>query len=185
MIETLLQLDGNILLFIQEYIRNPILDPLMIGITHLGDAGIFWILLTAVLLLFKKTRQAGLVSALALVFSLVINNLWLKNMVARTRPYEVMDSLRLMIEQQHDFSFPSGHSGASFASAFACWKMLPRKWGIACLILAVLIAVSRLYVGVHYPSDVLGGIATGIFCGFLAWKVNEFLIRKKMGKGID
>lgn len=180
--EYLLQLDGNILLFIQEHIRNPITDPVMIGITHLGDSGIIWILLTLGLLLFKKTRKAGIVSALALIFSLLINNVWLKNMVARTRPYEVLDRLKLMIEKQHDFSFPSGHSGASFASAFALWKTLPKKWGIAALVLASLIALSRLYVGVHYPSDVLGGILTGILCGFLAWKFWGILEKKYQSK---
>ena len=71
-----------------------------------------------------------------------------------------------IIEQQHDFSFPSGHTCASFAAAFALYRTLPRKWGIACLVLAALISFSRLYVGVHYPSDVLGGVVVGIFAGW-------------------
>lgn len=171
-------LDAEILLFIQEYIRNPFLDPIMKWITHLGDSGLIWILLTIGLLLFKKTRKAGIASAFALIFSLMINNFWLKNMIARTRPYEVVENLKLLIEKQSDFSFPSGHSGASFASAFALWKTLPKKWGIAALVLASLIAFTRLYVGVHYPTDVLGGILTGILCGFLAWKLLGILQKK-------
>ena len=89
--ETFFQIDGNILLWIQEHIRNPILDPVFEGITHLGDAGIFWILLTAALLCFRKTRKAGIVSAAALIGSLLVNNVCLKNWVGRVRPYEVVD----------------------------------------------------------------------------------------------
>ena len=88
--ETFFQIDGNILLWIQENIRNPVLTPVMKAITHLGDAGIFWILLTVILLCFKKTRRAGIVSAIALILSLLVNNLCLKNLVNRTRPYELV-----------------------------------------------------------------------------------------------
>ena len=134
--DTILQLDQNILLFIQEYIRHDWMDWFWKGITHLGDFGIFWILLTIVLLIPKKTRKAGVASALALIIGTLITNVAIKNVVARIRPYEVIQELELMIEKQKDFSFPSGHTCASFASAFAiykCKKVFPKKWRIAAM----------------------------------------------------
>ena len=122
MIEMLLNLDGNILLWIQEYLRNDFLSPIMIFITSLGNAGIIWILITAILLLFKKTRKVGFLSVCALLGSLLINNVILKNLVARVRPYEVVNGLHLMIEKQVDWSFPSGHTGSSFASAVVFYR---------------------------------------------------------------
>ena len=166
MLEFLQELDGNILLFIQEYLRQPWMDGIWKTITHLGDAGMFWIVTAIVLLIWKRTRKAGLSASLALIIGALITNVALKNLMARIRPYEVVAGLTRIIEQQHDFSFPSGHTCASFAAAFALYRTLPRKWGIACLVLAALISFSRLYVGVHYPSDVLGGVVVGIFAGW-------------------
>ena len=100
--DAILQLDQNILLFIQEYIRHDWMDWFWKGITHLGDFGIFWILLTIVLLIPKKTRKAGLASALALIIGTLITNVAIKNVVARIRPYEVIQELDLMIEKQKD-----------------------------------------------------------------------------------
>ncbi len=157
----LLTLDGNLLLWIQEYLRNDFLTPIMTFITRLGDAGIIWIAISVLLLFFKKTRPIGLMAFLALMGSVVINNLILKHLVARIRPYEVVDGLTLLIEKQNDFSFPSGHSGASLAASVVFLKKAPKKFGIPALILALLICFSRLYVGVHYPTDVLAGICTG------------------------
>ncbi|MCC8051805.1 MAG: phosphatase PAP2 family protein [Clostridiales bacterium] len=161
-------MEETILLFIQEHIRNPILDPIFKTITHLGDKGIFWIILTVILLSVKKTRAAGICSACALLSSFLVNNLLLKNLFNRTRPYEVIEGLTCIIQPAADASFPSGHTGASFASAVAIYRNIPRKYGILLLILASLIAFSRLYVGIHYPTDVLGGLATGIALGILA-----------------
>lgn len=155
------------------------------GITHLGDFGIFWILLTIVLLIPKKTRKAGLASALALIIGTLITNVAIKNVVARIRPYEVIQELELMIEKQKDFSFPSGHTCASFASAFAiykCKEVFPKKWRIAAMVLATLIALSRLYVGVHYPTDVLGGLIVGLFSGWAGWKIEELIMKKRAEK---
>lgn len=175
----MLSIDGNILLFIQEHIRNSICDPIFQGITHLGDAGIFWILLTIVLLFFKKTRKAGIYSACALVGSVIVNNLILKNLINRTRPYEVIEGLKLLGKPATDASFPSGHTGASFASAVAMFKNLPRKYAILLIVLAALIAFSRLYIGIHYPTDILGGLVTGIGLGLLVNIVGDRILRKR------
>ena len=183
--DTILQLDQNILLFIQEYIRHDWMDWFWKGITHLGDFGIFWILLTIVLLIPKKTRKAEVASALALIIGTLITNVAIKNVVARIRPYEVIQELELMIEKQTDFSFPSGHTCASFASAFAiykCKEVFPKKWRIAAMVLATLIALSRLYVGVHYPTDVLGGLIVGLFSGWAGWKIEELIMKKRAEK---
>ena len=183
--DAILQLDQNILLFIQEYIRHDWMDWFWKGVTHLGDFGIFWILLTIVLLIPKKTRKAGLASALALIIGTLITNVAIKNVVARVRPYEVIQELELMIEKQKDFSFPSGHTYASFASAFAiykCKEVFPKKWRIAAMVLATLIALSRLYVGVHYPTDVLGGLIVGLFSGWAGWKIEELIMKKRAEK---
>lgn len=173
MVEMLLNLDGNILLWIQEYLRNDFLTPIMTFITSLGNAGIIWILITVVLLFPKKTRKVGILSACALLGSLVVNNVILKNLVARIRPYEVVDGLHLLIEKQVDWSFPSGHTGSSFASAVVLYKNLPKKYGVMALILASLIAFSRLYVGVHYPSDVLAAVITGSIIGYIVDKIGK------------
>lgn len=161
MLESLLQLDGAILLWIQEHVRQDFLSPVVKFITHLGDAGWCWILLAVILLIVKKTRKIGLVTAVPLLSSYVVNNLILKNLVARVRPYEAVDGLQRIIEAQSDFSFPSGHSASSFAAAVVIFMLCPRKYGVPALVLAFLIALSRLYVGVHYPTDVLTGVISG------------------------
>lgn len=159
------QIDAAILLWIQEYLRVGFLTPVITFITHLGDSGIFWIALTLILLAFKRTRRIGLTCAVSMIIGLVVTNLILKNWVARIRPYEMIEGLHLLIERQKDFSFPSGHATNSFAAAWVIFCMVPRKYGVPALILACLIAFSRLYVGVHYPTDVLAGTLIGIAAG--------------------
>ena len=174
----ILDFDAGILLFIQEYIRQDFLTPLVKFITHLGDAGWFWIALSVVLLFFKKTRRAGITALLALLIGALITNVALKNLVARIRPYEVIEDLHLLIEKQSDYSFPSGHTCASFAAGLVYLKMLPRRYGVAAILLAVLIAFSRLYVGVHYPTDILGGILVGSFAAWAAYRLSEGIGKK-------
>lgn len=166
--EAFFEFEGRILLFVQEYFRNDFLTPLFRGITALGNAGIFWILLAIVFLLNPKMRRVGVMGLLALLLSVLVNNLLLKNIVARTRPYEVIEGLSYLGKRPSDFSFPSGHTAASFAAAAAFYRGLPRRTGIPLLIVAGLIAFSRIYLGVHFPSDVLVGAADGIILGLTA-----------------
>lgn len=161
MIDTLLKLDGDILLWIQNNLRAGWLDPIMKFITYLANGGALWIGICVLLLILKKTRTTGLVCSCSLAATFLINNIILKNIVARTRPYEVVEGLNRIIGAQSDYSFPSGHSGASFAVAVVMFMEMPKKYGVPALIVAMLIALSRLYVGVHYPSDVIAGILTG------------------------
>ncbi len=179
MLETLLNLDGNILLFIQEFIRNPLITPIVIFITSLGDGGKIWIAATILLLIPEKTRKIGMMSALALLGSLIINNNIIKNIIARPRPYMVLEELRILIPRPSEYSFPSGHTSSSFAAAIVFYRQLPKKWGVLAVVLAALIGFSRMYVGVHYPTDVLAGIGMGMFLAlaaeYIVLNVLEFL----------
>ncbi|MDY4168414.1 MAG: phosphatase PAP2 family protein [[Ruminococcus] gnavus] len=175
--EAILQWDGQALLFIQEHIRQVWMDGFWKTITHLGDAGWLWIIFGIVLLIPKKTRKAGIAALAALAIGALITNVALKNIIARIRPYEVVEGLKLLIEPQSDFSFPSGHTCASIGAALAMYPFLERKWGIPLVILAVLISLSRLYVGVHYPTDVLGGAVVGAFA---AWGAVRIVKRREI-----
>lgn len=179
MIEALLNLDGNILLWIQENLRADWLTPVMKGITSLGNVGFIWIVMCLVMLCFGRTRYVGAAGLLAAFFSLCVNNVILKHAFSRTRPYEVVDGLILLTKKATDFSFPSGHSGSSFAAATAIYCMSRNKGGIAALVLAGLIAFSRLYIGIHYPTDVLAGILTGILCGLAAARLVKGFMEKR------
>ena len=172
--------DISILLYIQEHIRKEWMNGFWRAITFLGDGGWFWILLAVVLLIMKKTRKAGIAAAIALVIGALITNVCLKNMVARVRPYDTYSALIPIVKRPIDWSFPSGHTCASFASAFVYFRLLPKKYGIPALVLACMIAFSRLYLGVHYPTDVLAGLLIGLLASALAvWMVHRFYDHKK------
>lgn len=173
--ELLTQLDGAVLLWIQEYIRKDFLNPVITFITSLGDAGWFWILLSALLLFSKKYRKIGLTGLIALFIGFLITNLWLKNMVMRIRPYEVIEGLTLIGKKAHDFSFPSGHSTASIAASAVFLVLMPKKFGITAFFLGILICFTRLYIGIHYPTDVLAGIIIGFAAAFAAiWLMRKY-----------
>lgn len=163
-------LDGNVLLWIQRRARYHGWNFFWIAVTSLGNAGAVWLLLSGALLLQRKTRQAGQAALLSMGICFLLCNLILKNLVARTRPYEVIPELTTLIPHPTDYSFPSGHTSASFACALVLYGMLPKKYGVPILILAVLIGLSRMYVGVHYPSDVLGGMLIAVVVSlFVLW----------------
>ena len=143
--EFITQLDGAVLLWIQEYLRKDFLNPIITFITSLGDAGWFWILLSALLLFTKKYRKIGLTGLLALFIGFLITNLWLKNMVMRVRPYEVVEGLTLIGRKAHDFSFPSGHSTASIAASTVFLMMMPKKFGIAAFLLGIFSSFYGIY----------------------------------------
>ena len=156
-----------------QTIHTPLLDKILAFITSLGNAGIIWIVLAVVLLILPKTRKTGIIVAAALLMDLVLCNLILKNLVARVRPYDVNTAIAILIKKPLDFSFPSGHTAASFAAMTALFLAKMKKAWIAALILAVLIAFSRLYFYVHYPTDVLGGAVVGILSGIIGYAVVE------------
>ena len=139
-----------------------------------------WIAATIVLLIPKKTRKAGIMSAVALLGSLIINNNIVKNIVQRPRPFVTFTDLQIIIPTPSEFSFPSGHTSSSFAAAAVFYRHLPKKLGLPAVILAGLIGFSRLYVGVHYPTDVIAGVLMGILLSYLAeYLVNLFVKKLK------
>lgn len=147
------------LYWLQEQ-RTDWLDWLMPKITALGNTGIFWVLLGIVLVCMVRTRRMGLSMLVSIVIGVVIGNLVLKNLIARERPCWIDSQLLLLIENPKDYSFPSGHTLVSFEGAVSI-LLKNKKWGIAALALAILIAFSRLYLFVHFPTDVLAGAALG------------------------
>lgn len=159
-----------------DSIHNPILDKIMIAITHLGDAGLFWIAISIALLFFKKYRKIGVVSLGALVLSLIFTNGIIKNMFDRVRPFMYDEAIRqrLLIKEPFDSSFPSGHSSASMAAAVSIF-IYNKKMGIPAIIVALLIAFSRLYLFVHFPTDVLTGLVLGILYAVGSAAVVKFL----------
>ena len=131
--------------------------------------------MTVLFLLIPKMRKTGVVMAAALIIDLLLCNVLLKNFVARTRPYDVNTGIQLLVAKLRDYSFPSGHTAASFASATALYFAGEKKLWKPALVLACLIAVSRLYLYVHYPTDVLGGVVIGIIAGYLGYRLVKVL----------
>lgn len=152
--------------FIQTYMRSPIADRLMPVISSLGDNGMIWLVTGVILICVKKYRPAGVSVLLALMLAGLTGNVILKPLIARVRPCDVADVV-LLIPRPSDFSFPSGHSMSSAAAAAAIF-VHNRRIGGGALVLAAAIAFSRLYLYVHYPSDVLCGLAIGAALGILA-----------------
>lgn len=160
-------IDIEILRWIQANLRNPVLTSVFTFITSLGNSGFIWIAFSLVLLVQKKWRKAGITSLLALLISLIIT-FAIKLSVMRPRPFMAYEDLINLIMPSEMNSFPSGHTSSSIACAAILYKYLPKRWGILAYVLAILIAFSRLYVGVHYPSDILAGAAVGWISAYLA-----------------
>lgn len=166
-------LDRNILDFIQRNMRNSFVDSIMPFITALGDAGIVWIILCIILLITKKYRKAGIVCALSLIITAILGEGIIKNIIQRARPFMSDENLVLLIAKPKTFSFPSGHTASSFAAAAALAGYI-KPYGKLFFIPAALIAFSRLYLYVHFPSDVIAGIILGI----VGFKLAETLYNK-------
>ena len=167
------QFEASILLWIQENLRG-LMDGFWVFVTHLGDGGYLWIALGIVLLFFKKTRPIGFTVLISLLINFIITNITLKDLIARPRPFVVNDAIVTLIREPKSFSFPSGHTSASFAAMLALSYWVPKKVGIPAIILASMIAFSRMYIGVHYPTDILGGILVGFMSSIWAY----YLVRR-------
>ena len=187
MLEWLYSVDYAVLDAIQS-IHTEFLDAAMRTVTHLGDGGVFWLAMGVILCFPQKTRKWGFGLILAVIFGAIGCNVILKNAVQRIRPYDnplgTFTAEQLMaqgIDLPHDWSFPSGHTTASFAAATAIF-LRSKKVGTPLLILAAVIAFSRLYLYIHYPSDVLVGMLWGITAAILAYLVlNKLTNSQKFG----
>ena len=171
-------LEISILLWIQENLRG-FMDAFWIGVTSLADKGWFWILLSLIFLIFKKTRTVGVTMLVALIINHFMTNMLLKDLIGRPRPYNASAEIHTLIKELSSYSFPSGHTSSSFAAAFIMYRMLSKKAGIPALVLAAMIGFSRMYVGVHYPTDVLGGIVIAFMCSVWAHYLVQ-LVQKKI-----
>ncbi len=185
MLDAILSFDLSILDFVQSNLKCAFLDWFAPFISMFCDAGIFWIICAVLCLCFRKTRKMGAVIGLSLIFSLLFGNIILKNLVARPRPYtlEGYEAIReaLLVKELSDWSFPSGHTSASFAAASAM-LCCDKRFGIPALVLAILIALSRIYLFVHFPTDIIGGVILGSLCGILAYFIICAVFRKLSGK---
>ena len=178
--------ESGIILWIQENIRGPVGNVFWQFITHLGDEGYLWIAMGVVLLLFKKTRPIGFTVLVSLLLDFLTINVVLKELVARPRPFVVNELIEPLVGGVSPYrSFPSGHSGGSFAAMFALYRWVPKKIGIPALFLASLVALSRLYVGVHYPTDILAGFVIGFVCSALAYAIVKMVMNKRGEKKIN
>ena len=167
-----MKMELQILDWIQQ-MRTPVGDVWMVFISRLGNAGMIWILFTCLLLMIPRTRRWGAALAVALCLDAIICNILLKPMVCRIRPCDVNQTVQLIIARPADYSFPSGHTAASFAAVAALYFAGAKKWWKITLPLAILMAFSRMYLYVHYPTDILGGILVGILCGVIAYLITK------------
>lgn len=162
------QFDFSILNFIQEHFRSDFGDVFMPFITSLGDVGFIWILISVILLFFKKTRKLGFRLLISICFAVIFYQCILKPIIARPRPFVQNPEFQLLINAPKDFSFPSGHTACAFSFVIILF-LAKNKWWILFFVLACLIGFSRMYLYVHFPTDVLCGAICGIVFGGISY----------------
>lgn len=167
--------------FIQENLRTNTGDVVMSIITHMMDYCLVWLIITGILLIFESTRKIGIAILFALILTEIIGNGVIKTLIDRPRPFEENIDIILLIQSPITSSFPSVHTATSVAAAFALF-FFNKKMACVGMIFAALVAFSRMYLYVHYPTDILGGIILGLICGYLGYTIAEWLC-KKYGKG--
>ncbi len=160
-------MDLAIVSWVAEHLHTPFLDWLMPQITRLGDSGMLWLSLSFLLLLHRRTRRTGLTSLIALALVLTVGLGVLKPLIGRARPFTHLPELTLLIPPETGFSFPSGHTASSFASALSI-RFASKNGGRIALVFAAAIAFSRLYLSVHYLTDILAGVLLGCLCAYAA-----------------
>ena len=176
--EKFFEWEYRFMMFLQNSIRGPLQNKVMWCITSLENAGFLSIAACLALLLQPKWRRVGEAATVSMILEFLVVNLLLKNWVARVRPYHLLEDLILLVQEPADYSFPSGHTAASFAAVAALYFAGAKKWWKITLPLAILMAFSRMYLYVHYPTDVLGGLIIGLLCGWIA----DMIIQKVMEK---
>ena len=170
-------IDFNILYAIQN-IRNPFLDKFFVTITSIpGNYGQMWVVLGIILLIFKKTRKCGITIILSYLIVYGLGQYVLKDLIARPRPCHIDQTIELLISRPSSYSCPSTHSGWAFAAATSVF-LYNKKIGIPVIVFAFLVAFSRLYLFVHFPSDVLFGTVLGIGFAILSKLIIGKIIKK-------
>jgi undecaprenyl-diphosphatase len=172
MLEIISTYDWAVLHWIHNTLTCTFLDYLMPKITELGNGGMIWILVGFVLIATKRYRRYGIILIIGLVLGVIVGNVFLKNLIARSRPCWIDHSVTLLIANPSDYSFPSGHTLASVIAA-TILTLSKKKFGYIAIPLATLIAFSRLYLYVHFPSDILGAAFIGVTIGLLVFSVEK------------
>lgn len=192
LIDQLIQIDGNLLIGIQHSLNADWLTPIMKGVSFFGNIGWASILLCIVFLCFKKTRRLGILCGGSVLLTFICCTGVIKPLVDRPRPWEVFSAVQALIPDPGDSSFPSGHASNSMAVAFAFWlntrmseavgpigiRSKLHRWSYVAIVFALMIALSRLYLGMHFPSDVIGGILVAIICSQIIYLINMKLESK-------
>lgn len=186
--DAITQLDGQLLIGIQQALNADWLTPIMKVITAFGEYGIFWILVCLVLLAFKKTRRIGIICTLSLALTFILCNGVIKPLVDRERPFESFSAVQPFLPHPGDASFPSGHTANAMGPAWGMFmgsrdryapmgwqgEGIPastvHKWSVVAIVLALLIGLSRMYLGMHYPSDVLAALLVGMLAATVVCK---------------
>lgn len=166
------------ILYAIQKIHNDFLNPIMIGVSALGNGGIIWILTAFVFLFFKKTRQCGILMLISMAVCYLMGNMLLKNLIRRPRPCQMDISVPLLIPMPGEYSFPSGHTLHGFTAATTIF-LHNKKAGIAALLLAAVIAFSRMYLFVHFPTDILGGMILGVLVAVMVYKTADKISKRK------
>lgn len=161
MIEYINKFDLSMLEFIHANLQNRFFDEIMPPITALGEYSIFWLVLGFILIISKKYRKVGILTVLTVLLTIIIDGAIIKNIVQRPRPFLQVTTINMLITKPLDYSFPSVHTAAAVAACLILFKTI-KKYSIPFIFLAMLIAFSRLYLFVHYPSDVFGGFILGL-----------------------
>ncbi len=174
-----------ILNYIQNNFKTNCLDNIMPFISMIGMAGVLWIIIAVVALITKKYRNFGKTLTFSLICGFIICNLIIKPIVNRIRPYELNGIVNLLVPPETDASFPSGHTFFAFSTA-TVFFIYNKKLGVCMYLLALAIAVSRLYLYVHFPTDVLFGMIFGIINAAVTYKIEKFIFsvdtEKKIGQ---
>ena len=180
------QLEAEVIVRLQQFMRTPWLDKVMTVFTGLNDSGVLVIATCGVLLIPKKYRGVGVRATLALSLESILVNFVMKPLVARTRPFMVNDAIEVLTRTPHDFSFPSGHTASMVAVCAVILFCMNKKYGIIAIVAALLMAFSRVYVGVHYPTDVFASIVLGLVIAVFAVKsMDRFEKRKSVDEGTE
>ncbi|MCR4615429.1 MAG: phosphatase PAP2 family protein [Clostridiales bacterium] len=188
--DAVLKFDWTVFQWVEKNLWNPVLDKIFPIITVFGNKGLFWIILALVLCMTKKYRRVGLIMAVAIILDGVSVNLILKNVFERPRPFDLeawkgVFQYPELIKKPSDYSFPSGHTVVCFAGAVSLFAA-DKKWmGVAGIILAILVGFSRIYLHVHYCTDVLAGIVIGILCGVIAMLIVNSIDKKIQQKKLE
>src|SRR5574344_1100311 len=174
--------DLQILMFIKEHMTNPVFDALMPFFSTIGEYGAIWLAFGIVLLFNKRSRPYGIMLFIAVALGFFTGEIVIKNLVGRIRPCNFYPDVSVIVKRPHTYSFPSGHTCSSFAAALTVF-FFDKRFGIAAFILAAFIAFSRMYLFMHYPTDILAGLLLGIFSATVVHIVYKSCLKNNLITG--